>query len=576
MKQVECPYCHAMSTDMEFCDECGKNIEQVLLNEAKEKQTFDFRDKWIDGIFDLNCNVVEVNNNVCDTKVLVTQEDDIEYPFYCKLKDGKYNLYFMKDESIQNLRTWIQSKAASLEDVLNIVRRMCLIIQKIQKSNSILGTFDLSDFWIRNDNLNTLFFRVVRPFYKQGELISNMNLGEFTALEIKNNVPNDLDCSSDVFLIGNVLVNLILNKEKYANYSEFRYLAHELNVFKEDIPIGLHKWIGKSTSIINNERYKNVTEQLNQLNKILSSDKRRKCKYNEMNYEIEAFMDTNCGDGKRSKFKSEVPENVINEDRVILLNDNNLNSNKFLGIVADGISTCKYGSGARAAQHVIGAANDLWKEKSKTLNSDDEVRKFFEDIVIESNKRIMDEITKEYGSEIEISEIESFEIMGSTLAGVFMDNNTVYSVSVGDSRTYVYSEKGINIVHYDDNVFNEKIKQKLFWNDIQQIDDKYSITKNIGNISLDVKDIVKMKKFKLFEDEILLICSDGLSDYINPIEYKNDEWNIDKKLGEIINNQRNGKNALNKISNILISEANGNGGGDNISIILVKACSKSQ
>ena len=572
MKQVECPYCHTMSTDTEFCDECGKNIEQVLHNELKEKQIFDFKDKWIDGIFDLNCTMVEVNNEVCATKILVTQEDDIEYPFYCKLKDEKYCLYFIKDEPAQNLRTWIQSKAISVEDTLNIVRKMCLIVQKIQKSNYILGTFDLNDFWIRNDNLNTLFFRVVRPFYKPGELISNMNLGEFTALEIKNKVPNDLDCSSDVFLIGNVVVNLILNKENYINYSEFRYLAHELNIFKEDIPIGLHKWIGKSTSIVKNERYKNVTEQLNQLNKILSLDKRRKSKANEINYEIEAFMETNCGDGKRNKFKSEAPENVINEDRVILLNDTN--SNKFLGIIADGISTCKYGSGAHAAQHIIDAASDLWKEKSKTLNSDDEVIKFFEDIVTESNKRIVDEIAKKYASSIDISEIKSFEIMGSTLAGIFMENDTVYSVSIGDSRTYVYSEKGMNLVHYDDNVFNEKIKQKLFWNDIQQIDDKHSITKNIGNINLEAKDIVKMKKFKLFEDEILLICSDGLSDYINPIEYKNDEWNIDEKLSEIINNQRNGKNALNKISNILVKEANRNGGGDNISVILVKAYSK--
>lgn len=574
MNGIECPYCHEISMDTEFCDECGRNIAQKLNKadtetEKTETENIDKSGKWSRDVFSLDCDIILSSNEIMCTSSFLDEYSSIRYPFYCKKReDNKYELFFKHEEGVKDLKSWIAENIISTEKALVIIRKISLIVQRIQRNNRILGTFDLSDFWIKDGDLESIFFRVTREFYGSRDFTETDELGEYTALEIKNRVFDDLDNSSDVFLIGKLFVNIILSRTNYINYSEFRYLAHELSIFNEDMPIGIHKWIGKSTSIIKSERYKNVTDQLNDLNKILSLDKKRKSKSTSKVKYIQWSAKTHCGEGKKKLFPENTDESIVNEDRYIVLEDES--RKKILAIVADGISNCKYGSGAYAAQYLVDSAQYLWDKSREELYSDEKVIDFFKNLVSEANRRIKEHIMNEYIID-DIDEIESSDIMGTTLTGVFINNNEVYSVSIGDSRTYIYSNKGLSLVHFDDNILNYTLKEKkLSWDEIYGCDDKYLITRNVGNISQDPEEIIKLRKFNLLDDEILILCSDGITDYINQIEYRNDEWNIDTKLAEIINSERNGMNSLDKISRILINEANKNGGGDNMSIIMIK------
>ena len=68
--------------------------------------------------------------------------------------------------------------------------------------------------------------------------------------------------------------------------------------------------------------------------------------------------------------------------------------------------------------------------------------------------------------------------------------------------------------------------------------------------------------------EIIIICSDGVTDYINKSYYNDDLWKVTESLERII--KENKQKSLEVLNNKIITEANLNGGGDNITIITSK------
>ena len=79
------------------------------------------------------------------------------------------------------------------------------------------------------------------------------------------------------------------------------------------------------------------------------------------------------------------------------------------------------------------------------------------------------------------------------------------------------------------------------------------------------------KRLSCFRDLIayrIIICSDGVTDYINKSYYNDDLWKVTESLEKII--KENKEKSLDVLNNKIITEANLNGGGDNITIITSK------
>ena len=66
----------------------------------------------------------------------------------------------------------------------------------------------------------------------------------------------------------------------------------------------------------------------------------------------------------------------------------------------------------------------------------------------------------------------------------------------------------------------------------------------------------------------MLICSDGLTDYIDTAMRDDDPWSADMTLREILIKEKG--RSLKQINEILVNRANELGGGDNITSILLK------
>lgn len=150
------------------------------------------------------------------------------------------------------------------------------------------------------------------------------------------------------------------------------------------------------------------------------------------------------------------------------------------------------------------------------------------------------------------SKEESLYGMGTTLVAAVIQDNMLSVANVGDSRLYVIGES-IRQITRDHSLVQEMVRLGgLDPEKARNHPDKNVITRAIG-----VDDTVEADFFQieLSEKERILLCSDGLSNMLK-----------DEEILEIVNRGQ----SLQEDAQALIEAANGNGGLDNIAVVLVE------
>ena len=144
--------------------------------------------------------------------------------------------------------------------------------------------------------------------------------------------------------------------------------------------------------------------------------------------------------------------------------------------------------------------------------------------------------------------------MGTTIAALFIKENSAAVAHIGDSRVYRIRNDNIRQLTADHTWVNEQVKKRAIsksdarnhrWGNV--------ITRAMGN-KLDVE--VDVQRQALEVGDVFLLCSDGLSGMVD-----------ENRMFEIISEN---KTNFEKASKLLISEANENGGTDNITVVLVE------
>lgn len=121
----------------------------------------------------------------------------------------------------------------------------------------------------------------------------------------------------------------------------------------------------------------------------------------------------------------------------------------------------------------------------------------------------------------------------------------------GDSRAYIVSKSGIRLLTKD-----HSLVQQMYDNGEISVEElKNHPRKNVITRALGVEERIDIDFTTdyLDEGETLLLCSDGLSNFVDADE-----------IYEIINN-----NEKKNIADVLVDRANENGGGDNISVAAI-------
>lgn len=148
---------------------------------------------------------------------------------------------------------------------------------------------------------------------------------------------------------------------------------------------------------------------------------------------------------------------------------------------------------------------------------------------------------------------DNYTNMGTTFLAAVVKDGKIYIAHVGDSRLYIIRGGEIFQVTTDHTYVMEMIKA----GEITYLEAKNHPNRNVITRALGVGNEILVDGIfsNVLEDDIVLICSDGLSSMIT-----------DNEILQIVSQ----KNLLleNKLDK-LIEAANNNGGCDNISVILI-------
>jgi len=228
-----------------------------------------------------------------------------------------------------------------------------------------------------------------------------------------------------------------------------------------------------------------------------------------------------------------------NQDRVLFVKpfDVNVKSVKgCLAIVADGMGGHKSGEiASQMATEIF--SKEYFKSNESILNA---LKYAFET----ANQTVFQTAQKS----------DKYKGMGTTLSSVAIWNNELYVTHIGDSRIYLISKDSIVQLTKDHTYVQHLIDTKVITESERDAHPNGNvITKALGTQRNTTADIFKAKQV-FSQDQKILICSDGLYEYIK-----------DDELKSIILNH-NSEMAAQK----LISFAKKRGGHDNITVLIVE------
>lgn len=227
----------------------------------------------------------------------------------------------------------------------------------------------------------------------------------------------------------------------------------------------------------------------------------------------------------------------MNEDQYAIYK---LSSDTYVFIIADGMGG--HQAGDVASNMAVDEVLAFLKENS--LKLEDDILDLIQNSIIYANEKIFSKSM----------EIEEYSEMGTTLTLGMICKNMLYVGHIGDSRIYLIREEEAIQISKDHSLVAELVRNgKITKEEAQVYPYKNIITRALGtdnNIKVD------LSKEKLYDGDIILLCTDGLTNLVNEHEISNI---CSENLGDISN-----------VPETLVELANQRGGYDNITVIVAK------
>ena len=207
-----------------------------------------------------------------------------------------------------------------------------------------------------------------------------------------------------------------------------------------------------------------------------------------------------------------------------------------LFVVADGMGG--HNAGDYASSHAVGTVVDEIRQ-----DADFNPIKVIRHAIESANTEIITQAQND----------ENLRGMGTTMVVATIVGHYAYVANVGDSRLYLVNQQILQVTK-DHSLVQEMVRMgEINAEQARNHPDKNIITRAPGaerTVDIDFFDL------KLEPGNVILMCSDGLSNMVE-----------DSQIREIISDTE--KN-LEEKGKILISEANRNGGKDNIAVVLIE------
>jgi serine/threonine protein phosphatase PrpC len=212
--------------------------------------------------------------------------------------------------------------------------------------------------------------------------------------------------------------------------------------------------------------------------------------------------------------------------------------------VADGMGGHSAGEVASAiAIEELAALGERGPWENETAATDD-----LKQAILRANRRIREMAASD----------RKLNGMGTTLVALLQDGDMVHVANVGDSRGYLLRQGELSQVTVDHSLVQELVDDgRLSPEDAERHPQRSVITRALG---IDPEVEFDLFTYKLQVGDRLLLCSDGLSDVVEPTQIRN-----------VLLRVRSPQKAARQ----LVTVANEQGGPDNITVIVVEAVDES-
>jgi serine/threonine protein phosphatase PrpC len=149
--------------------------------------------------------------------------------------------------------------------------------------------------------------------------------------------------------------------------------------------------------------------------------------------------------------------------------------------------------------------------------------------------------------------------MGTTIAAVLITGKRLSIAHVGDSRVYLIRSGNIEQLTDDHSMVSEQVKQDIITREqARESEMKNILTRAIG-VGEDVN--VDLGELSLFDNDALVLCTDGLTNMVDDDEIISTVTAFDDPS---------------EVCERLVDMANKNGGKDNVTVIIAKLVKKNK
>ncbi len=225
-----------------------------------------------------------------------------------------------------------------------------------------------------------------------------------------------------------------------------------------------------------------------------------------------------------------------NEDAVFLIPEQGL------FIVADGVGG--HNSGEVASRTAVDSIAEFVKNNPlEELEDEEQIKGYFLDCLRKANLEVFN---------LALSKDE-YSGMATTVVLAFVKSDFAYILNVGDSRGYMIRDNSIEQITIDHTYVNELLTSGQISSEEALLHpQKHMITRALGGERSVKPDLYKIK---LYEGDIICLCSDGLYNEI-PLDEICEDATAAPKMSQLVKD--------------LVEKANNNGGNDNITVICIK------
>ncbi|MCR4430114.1 MAG: Stp1/IreP family PP2C-type Ser/Thr phosphatase [Tepidanaerobacteraceae bacterium] len=212
-----------------------------------------------------------------------------------------------------------------------------------------------------------------------------------------------------------------------------------------------------------------------------------------------------------------------------------------LFIVADGMGGHR--GGEVASRMAVKEVSEYITTRFSDDLDEDKIRSMINDSIAEANKKIL----------ISAMENEEWAGMGTTLTLALFFRKKIFIGHVGDSRAYLIRNNDIVQLTRDHSLVWQLMEEgRLTMDETRTHPMKNIITRALGTETILEPDFLE---YDLEKEDIIIICSDGLTNMLEDYEIKNIVCGHD----------------IETAVDILVQKANLHGGLDNITVELIKA-----